>query len=108
MKREEKEISPYLLPTGYIMESCPKPWKCQERKGRSEGEKEDGQRKLREKRGRWRKGEDVRICPLEDMRVLLEHMEIGLVFFSLSSCFAPTAVVNDSRLRFAYPKGEGL
>ena len=43
MKREEKEISPYLLPTGYIMESCPMPWKCQERKGGSEGEKEDGQ-----------------------------------------------------------------
>ena len=77
MKREEKEISPYLLPTGYIMESCPMPWKCQERKGRSEGEKEDGQRKKREEKRKGEKkkgkGEDVRICPFEDMRVLLEH-----------------------------------
>ena len=57
MKRDEKEISPYLLPTGYIMESCHEPWKCQERKGRSEGEKEDGQRKKREEK---RKGERMR------------------------------------------------
>ena len=53
------------------------PWKCQERKGRSEGEKEDGQRKKREEKRKGEKkkgkGEDVRICPFEDMRVLLEH-----------------------------------
>ena len=56
------------------MESCPKPWKCQERKGRSEGEKEDGQLEIEgEKEEEKRKGEDVRICPLEDMRVLLEQ-----------------------------------
>ena len=78
MKREEKEISPYLLPTGYIMESCPMPWKCQERKGRSEGEKEDGQLEIEgEKEEEKRKGEDVRICPLEDMRVLLEQNVSG-------------------------------
>ena len=69
MKREKKKISPYLLPTGYVMECCPMPWKCKERKRRSEGEKEDGQRKKEgEEEKRERKGEDVRICPLEDMK----------------------------------------
>ena len=63
------------MPTGLVMESCPKPWKCQERKGRSEGEKEDGQLEIEgEKEEEKRKGEDVRICPLEDMRVLLEQL----------------------------------
>ena len=66
MKREKKEISPYLLPTGYVMESCPMPWKCQERKGRSEGENEDGHRK---KEGEEEKGrENEGICPLENMK----------------------------------------
>ena len=50
------------MPTGYIMESCHEPWKCQERKGRSEGEKEDGQRKKREEK---RKGERMREIALE-------------------------------------------
>lgn len=71
MKRDEKEISLYLLPTGYIMESCPEPWKCQEEKGKAREKKRTGSREKREKK---RKGEDVRICPLEDMRVLLEHL----------------------------------
>ena len=74
MKREKKEISPCLLISGLVMESCPKPWKCQERKGRSEGEKEDGQLEIEgEKEEEKSKGEDVRFCPFEDMRVLLEH-----------------------------------
>ena len=84
MKREKKEISPCLLISGLVMESCPKPWKCQERKGRSEGEKEDGQLEIEgEKEEEKRKGEDVRICPLEDMRVLLEHpcTNTGWFFF---------------------------
>ena len=75
MKREEKEISPYLLESGLVMVCCPMPWKCQRRKEKCEGEKEDGQlRKEGEKEEEKRKGEDVRICPLEDMRVLLEHI----------------------------------
>ena len=65
MKREKKEISPYLLPTGYVMESCQMPWKCQEIKGRSEGEKGDGQRK---KEGEEEKGrENEEICPGENI-----------------------------------------
>ena len=65
MKREEKEISPCLLISGLVMESCPKPWKCQERKGRSEGKKEDGQRKKKgeEEKGRENEGN----CPLENI-----------------------------------------
>jgi hypothetical protein len=41
------------------------PWKCQERKGRSEGEKEDGQRKKEgeEEKGRENEGN----CPLENI-----------------------------------------
>ena len=46
------------------------PGKKREKRGRERG-------RAAEKRGRRRemerKGEDVRICPLEDMRVLLEH-----------------------------------
>ena len=83
MKREEKEISPYLLPTGYVMESCPEPWKCQERKGRSEGEKEDGQQKKEEEKRDGEKGrENVRICPLEDMKNLQRYpdQKVGGVF----------------------------
>ena len=56
MKREKKEISPCLLISGLVMESCPMPWKCQERKGKSEGEKESGQRKKREKKRDGEKG----------------------------------------------------
>ena len=65
MKREKKEISPCLLISGLVMESCPKPWKCQERKGRSEGEKEDGQRKKEgeEEKGRENEGN----CPGENI-----------------------------------------
>ena len=71
MRREKEEISPYLLRTGYVMESCPKPWKCQRRKGRSEGEKEDGQQKKEDEKRDGEKGrENVRICPLEDMKNL--------------------------------------
>ena len=71
MKREEKEISPCLLISGLVMESCPKPWKYQERKGRSEGEKEDGQQKKEDEKRDGEKGrENVRICPLEDMKNL--------------------------------------
>ena len=62
MRREKEEISPYLLRTGYVMESCPKPWKCQRRKGRSEGEKEDGQQKKEEEK---RDGERMREIALE-------------------------------------------
>jgi hypothetical protein len=42
------------------------PWKCQERKGRSEGEKEDGQRKKEgeEEKGRENEGN----CPLENAK----------------------------------------
>ena len=85
MKREKKEISPCLLISGLVMESCPKPWKCQERKGRSEGEKEDGQRRKEGEERQKGKGEDVRICPLEDMRVLLEHVAFAAqgLFYSL-------------------------
>ncbi len=75
MKREEKEISPYLLPTGYIMESCPMPWKCQERKGRSEGEKEDGQRKKREEK---RKGERMREIALLTIRRIFKDTSLFL------------------------------
>ncbi len=71
MKREEKEISPYLLPTGYIMESCPMPWKCQERKGRSEGEKEDGQRREKEE-------ERMRRFALWRMREFCNNIEVFL------------------------------
>ena len=68
MKREEKEISPCLLLSGLVMESCPEPWKCQRRKGRSEGEKEDGQLEIEgEKEEEKGKGEDVRICPGENI-----------------------------------------
>ena len=64
------------MPTGLVMECCPMPWKYQRRKGRSEGEKEDGQLEIEEKEENEKgKGEDVRICPFEDMRVLLEHTE---------------------------------
>ena len=62
------------MPTGLVMESCPKPWKCQRRKGRSEGEKEDGQQKKEEEKRDGEKGrENEGNCPFEDMRVLLEH-----------------------------------
>ena len=54
MKREKEEISPYLLPTGYVMESCPKPWKSQRRKEKCEGEKEDGQLEIEGEEERWR------------------------------------------------------
>ena len=56
------------MPTGYIMESCPMPWKCQEEKGKARERKRTGSGKRGKKRERERKGEDVRICPLEDMK----------------------------------------
>ena len=81
MKREEKEISPCLLISGLVMESCPEPWKCQGEKEKCEGEKEDGQMEIEGKEEEEkRKGEDVRICPLEDMRVLLEQIAPWAVF----------------------------
>ena len=65
MRREKEEIAPYLLRTGYVMESCPKPWKCQRRKEKCEGEKEDGQRR---KEGRKEKGrENEGNCPGENI-----------------------------------------
>ena len=68
MKREKKEISPCLLISGLVMESCPKPWKCQERKGRSEGEKEDGQQKKEEEKRDGEKGrENEGNCPGENI-----------------------------------------
>jgi hypothetical protein len=69
MKREKKEISPYLLQSGYVMESCPMPWKCQGEKEKCEGRYEDGQRKKKgeEEKGRENEGN----CPFEDMRVCL-------------------------------------
>ena len=41
------------------------PWKCQERKGRSEGEKEDGQRKKEGEEEKVRENEGI--CPLENI-----------------------------------------
>ena len=63
MKREEKEISPYLLPTGLVMEICPMPWKCQEEKEKCEGEKEDGQMEIegKEEEEKRKKRERVRM-----------------------------------------------
>ena len=75
------------------MESCPMPWKCQERKGRSEGEKEDGQRKKREEK---RKGERMREIALLTIRRIFKDkhdrkkfrsffcMEIYVTFLSLN------------------------
>ena len=43
----------------------------------------NGQRKKEgEKEEEKRKGEDVRICPLEDMRVLLEQVNAAGLFYS--------------------------
>ena len=64
-RRERKEISPYLLQSGYIMECCPEPWKCQGEKEKCEGRKEDGQR--RKKRGKERWSEDAWFCLFEDI-----------------------------------------
>ena len=66
MKREKKEISPYLLQSGYVMESCPLPWKFQGEKEKSEGEKEDGQRREKEEEEKGRENEGN--CPLENMK----------------------------------------
>ena len=63
--RERKEISPYLLQSGYIMECCPEPWKYQRKKEKCEGEKEDGQRREKGEKERWRENE--RNCPFEDI-----------------------------------------
>jgi hypothetical protein len=58
---ENEEICPFEDAKIYPIT----PWKCQERKGRSEGEKEDGQRK---KEGEEEKGrENEGICPLENI-----------------------------------------
>ena len=64
-KRRKKEISPYLLQSGLVMECCPEPWKCQERKGISEGEKEDGQWKKEGEKEEGRENEEI--CPLENI-----------------------------------------
>ena len=53
------------------------PWKCQGGKGRSEGEKEDGQQKKEDEKRDGEKGrENVRICPLEDMKNLQRYREV--------------------------------
>ena len=65
------------MPTGYIMESCPEPWKCQEEKGKAREKKKTGSGEKREKKRKGeRKGEDVRICPLEDAKNFQRYREI--------------------------------
>jgi hypothetical protein len=49
-RRKEEKISPYLLRSGFVMECCSEPWKCQGEKERCEGVKEDGQLKFGRKR----------------------------------------------------------
>lgn len=65
MKREKKEISPYLLQSGYVMESCHEPWKCQGEKEKCEGEKENGQRRKEGEEGKGRENEEN--CPGENI-----------------------------------------